>query len=362
MLFDRDHGGVYIIKNFFLFLKTINKTMKNLHEIEITKGDLQYCIFAITKKCNLKCKWCFENSDYGTKNFLSTKEIIDIIKKLQGLKGISISGGEASLHPDIIKILSETKKACDDPHLLSNGIALNNTLLNFLKESNIRLTISMDGLKNNHELIRGVGTFNKAINSVNKAVRYGIMVSIQCTLSKNNLSDVKKLINLANKLNVNHISFMRMKPLGRGIGSKDDTLSSEEIKNIIYQINEHKKKSKVEIVFKDPLDNTINSELKKFSFENDCVAGGCRAGVESIYIEYNGDIFPCPFLRYKIGNALKNDPFKIFEKSIILQKIRQQINYSKCSKCENWLICRGCRAEPFLRNGDYLGDDIGCWH
>ena len=61
--------------------------MVNLHQIEITRDDLQYCILAITKKCNLRCKWCFENSDSKVKeNFLSTKEIIKIIQKLKALK------------------------------------------------------------------------------------------------------------------------------------------------------------------------------------------------------------------------------------------------------------------------------------
>lgn len=337
--------------------------MENLHKIEITKKDLQYCIFAITKKCNLRCKWCFENSDYKTdEKFLSTKEIICIIKKLKGLKGISISGGEASLHPDIIKIMTEVKKSCDDPHLLSNGIFLHNTILNFLQKNKIRLTISLDGLKKQHEKIRGLGSYNKTMESIRMAVSLNIPTSIQCTLSKTNLTDVEGLIRLANKLCVNHISFMRMKPLGRGTGLEDKTLSSLEIKNVIEKINKIKNKSKVEIIFKDPLDNTLNKELRSFSFENNCVAGGCRAGVESIYIEYNGDIFPCPFFRYKIGNASNDNPFKIFKESAVLQKIRQQKNYDKCKSCENWLICRGCRAEPFLRDGNYLGDDVGCWH
>ncbi len=337
--------------------------MENLYEIEIEKKDLQYCIFAITNKCNLRCRWCFENSGCQTEEkSLSTKEIICVIKKLKGLKGISVSGGEASLHPDIIKIMAEVKKSCDDPHILSNGIFLHDTLLSFLQKNKIRLTISLDGLKKQHEKIRGLGSYNKTIKSIRKSVSLNIPTSIQCTLSKNNLTDVEGLIKLANKLCVHHISFMRMKPLGRGTRLENEILSSWEIKNVIEKINKIKNKSKVEIIFKDPLDNTLNEELKKYSFENNCVAGGCRAGVESVYIECNGDIFPCPFFRYKIGNAITDNPFEIFKDSAVLQKIRQQKNYSKCKHCENWLICRGCRAEPFLKDGNYLGDDIGCWH
>jgi len=338
--------------------------MNNLHyKIEIEKSDLQYCIFAITKQCNLQCKWCFENAEYCAKEkSLSTKEIIKIIKKLKGLKGISVSGGEASIHPDIINILAEVKKNCDEPHLLSNGIQLNNNLLAFLKKNKIRITISLDGLKSGHEAIRGQGSFGRSIVSIKKAVDIGINTSIQCTLSKSNIQEVKKLICLANELMVDHISFMRMKPLGRGFLSENDTLSSGEVRRVIQMINKTRTESKVGIIFKDPLDNTLNNDLKSFSFDNNCVSGGCRAGVESIYIDYNGDIFPCPFLRHKIGNALFDNPFSVFVGSIILQKIREQKNYGKCKDCGNWLICRGCRAEPFLRTGDYLGNDIGCWH
>lgn len=344
---------------FFLgitFMKTDN------YLVEVTEDDLRYAIFAIIKSCNLRCRWCFENSEADHKDApLTTEQIVSIIRKLHGLQGISISGGEASLHPDILQILAETKKACKDPHLLSNGVLLRESVLQFLASEGIRLTISVDGMEESHDFIRGNGTFNKSLESVAKAVTLGINTSIQCTLSTKNVDDILPLISLAERLGVSHLSFMRMKPLGRGDALEDETISGEHLRKTIELVHEARKNSTVSVIFKDPLDNVFDENLRQTSLDGGCVMGGCRAGMESIFIDPKGDILPCPFLRIPIGNALTEDPKQAFCSSEVLNRLRDSNNYEKCGGCENWLICRGCRAESWMRDENLFGADKGCW-
>jgi radical SAM protein with 4Fe4S-binding SPASM domain len=58
--------------------------------------------------------------------------------------------------------------------------------------------------------------------------------------------------------------------------------------------------------------------------------------MEILHIEYNGDIYPCPYLQLSLGNILKDNIFDIWLNHPILQNLRTKEKYTKCSHCVYW--------------------------
>lgn len=330
----------------------------------VTKKDLIEVTFAITNKCNLACFYCFTNSSPEGDRGLSTKEIIFSFQKLKSLKAVNLTGGEIFLHKDIGKILQSAVRIFPHVHLITNGILIPKSFIPFFKKHNISFSISVDGPKNVHEKIRGKNTFIPTINNIKLLRKNNLYVNMQATISKINVAYIDYLINLGRKLKVNRVSFMRLRSVGRAKEYPQLILNKNETKNLNEKLYNFARSNKeIQIMLKDSFINTLNPELinKTKKLGPRYICGGCRAGMEMLYIEHTGDIYPCPFLQIPLGNILKDDVFDIWLQSPVLQNLRTKEKYVKCSNCEYWGICRGCRAESLIVSGGYLAPDPQCW-
>lgn len=78
-----------------------------------------------TAGCNLRCPFCHNASlvtHIDTDNRISTEEVLDYLKKRQGiLEGVCITGGEPLLQPDIKEFIAEIKSLGYAVKLDTNG-------------------------------------------------------------------------------------------------------------------------------------------------------------------------------------------------------------------------------------------------
>lgn len=78
-----------------------------------------------TAGCNLRCPFCHNASlvtHIDNNNTFSTEEILDYLKKRQGiLEGVCITGGEPLLQPDIKEFITEIKNLGYSVKLDTNG-------------------------------------------------------------------------------------------------------------------------------------------------------------------------------------------------------------------------------------------------
>lgn len=82
-------------------------------------------ILDITNRCNLRCPYCF--ADGGTGEDMPFEEVCDALDDIyaKGRRFLHISGGEPTVHPDILKILSYAKeKGFAYIQLNTNGIRI----------------------------------------------------------------------------------------------------------------------------------------------------------------------------------------------------------------------------------------------
>lgn len=111
-----------------------------------------------TKKCNLRCKQCFTESGINMEDELNTKEIFNLFDQMReiGTFFICLGGGEPLTRPDLLDILEYGKNKQLAVSVVSNGLLLTEEYIKQLNEKNMdTFWISLDGLEENHDLLRG---------------------------------------------------------------------------------------------------------------------------------------------------------------------------------------------------------------
>jgi len=82
---------------------------------------LDTATWEITRKCNLNCMHCFNDSSSFNEYGLSTKNCYKIIDKLDGIKDLVITGGEPLLRKDLSLISRYARSKFDKLILQTNG-------------------------------------------------------------------------------------------------------------------------------------------------------------------------------------------------------------------------------------------------
>lgn len=273
---------------------------------------------------------------------------------------------------DIIDYASHKKFSID---LLTNGVLITEKVLNRLEDSNIfNVQVSIDGIGETHDGFRGMkGTYERAINAINllKDAKYN--VSISSTVTKQNMSEIPRIIDVAIDLGVPSFKTTFFMPAGRGKGNIDKlVLTPQDTKNFTNMMIEKKKEVGKNIIISSETDYPwliagINRERLESMKRDDSSKIGCTAGTSSFYITPDGKIAPCPFLRDLIaGDVRVSDIKAIWDKSPtldIFRNITQGSLKGRCNNCEYLgIMCYGgCRAAALAHTGDLYAEDPTCW-
>jgi radical SAM protein with 4Fe4S-binding SPASM domain len=312
----------------------------------------------VTRKCQLRCKMCYSDSDFPQKNELTKEEVLGCFDQARDLGAnlISLTGGEPFLRKDLAEILIKTiNMGYDGVFIPSNGIITSESLHKFEEiRDSITLGISLDGssAKLNNS-IRIPGSYKEAIQSIKTAKRLGIPTIILMTITKTNFHDVPNMLNLAAELDVDQLALRRAIPSGRGLKNYTMICPTPEQS---YEAWRSTLDAQVDIKFYDPIANVCN-RVENIQF------GGCTAGTSGFVILSDGDVVPCPELRIIIGNIRNESIADIWYNSDILKKLRNRDNLvGQCGECIKKWICGGCRGSAYNLNNNYLSHDTLCWN
>ena len=171
----------------------------------------------VTSKCNLRCKHCRVNEiGYDMK----LDEIEEVFNKLTDFKprGVFISGGEPLIRGDIVEIVKKSKKLAPVTILNTNSLLLTENKLKELINVGLNyIQVSVDGIEEQHDYIRGKGTYKKTIEKMKMINTYSdkIKLHISSVVSQKNIDYMEKFarqILELEKINVQILGFKRFIP------------------------------------------------------------------------------------------------------------------------------------------------------
>jgi radical SAM protein with 4Fe4S-binding SPASM domain len=155
--------------------------------IRAPEPSLRYLELQITNTCNLRCSHCYINNN--AREELSPRQIHDVLVEFEEMQGLRVmlTGGEPLLHSRFDEINEMLPDFSLRKVLFTNGMLLRKDLLKTLKVDEIQ--ISIDGLENAHDAIRGSGTFNSSMKALRQALDAGFDVSVSTMVHRENLTD-----------------------------------------------------------------------------------------------------------------------------------------------------------------------------
>ena len=156
--------------------------------------------YELSWRCNLACSYCDRHTPM--KNELRREEIFDVLAQFQdlGMQIANLDGGEALLHQNIDEIVDWLVGRKITVTMHTNGMLIPNKLDTVRKISSVK--ISLDGPRENHEMMRGVGSFDRALAGAKAAKAEGIQVAFTCTVGRHNIHTIDALIAMRREHNL----------------------------------------------------------------------------------------------------------------------------------------------------------------
>ncbi len=310
--------------------------------------------FYVTDKCNFKCNMC-NIWRKPTDGELSEEEIALFFKNNNYFSWIDITGGEIFLRKDIEHIfhqmIGECKHLCFI-HFPTNGF-LTKRIVSCVENMNkqfsgkIVITISIDGPKEKHELIRGVSSWDRAIETFKSLEKINPGNNFfGMTLSLHNADMVEQTYQALraeipslspNKvhLNVAHASAHYY--------SNEKLEFRADKEALVKGIDVLMKKRHFEFSPFFAVEHEFLSLLKKYVLDGKHPLKRCSALTSTITVNPRGEVYPCLFFDRKLGSLRETN----FELMPILegedaQAIKKNI-LDHCPHC--W---SACEAYPSL--------------
>src|SRR5580658_10378846 len=117
--------------------------------------------YELSWRCNLACGYCDRHTPM--RNELQRDEIFHALEQFHhlGMRVANLDGGEALLHRNIDEIVDWLVQKKITVSMHTNGLLIPNKIETVRKLSSVK--ISLDGPRENHDAMRGIGSFDKAL-------------------------------------------------------------------------------------------------------------------------------------------------------------------------------------------------------
>ncbi len=333
----------------------------------------------IAHDCNLACRYCFagEGEYRGRRalmNFEVGKKALDFLMDNSGSRRnleVDFFGGEPLMNWQVVKRLVEYGRSQEESRgkkfrftLTTNGVLLNDEIMEFCNREMSNVVLSLDGRKEVNDRMRpfrkGAGSYDLIVPKFQKFAesRNQTNYYVRGTFTRNNLDFSRDVLHFAD------LGFKQMsvEPV---VASPDEPYSIRE--EDLPRILEEYDKLAVEYIKR-------KKEGRGFNFfhfmidlhQGPCVAkrlSGCGSGTEYLAVTPWGDLYPChqfvgqeQFLLGNVDEGITNtevrDEFKLCN---VYAK-------EKCRSCFARFYCSGgCAANSYNFHGSITDAyDIGC--
>jgi uncharacterized radical SAM superfamily Fe-S cluster-containing enzyme len=205
----------------------------------------------VTDKCNMCCNTCYASSGKGKDKDLKTiKKLIDFAAKAEGGQGevLQLSGGEPTLHKDIIEIIKYAREKFQYVMLNTNGIRIAEDE-DFVKElsqfvGKFEIYLQFDTFNDEvYKTIRGRELKKLKEQAINNLKKYNIPITLVMTVERDlNDSEIGKIITYG--LETENIRGVNIQPVAY-FGRKEGNNNREDrvtMTNVIQLIEQQTKK------------------------------------------------------------------------------------------------------------------------
>ena len=275
--------------------------------------ELKQVFLYVINKCNLNCPQCIYKPDniftIGNKEipFNTASKLMSDFHEI-GARKLTLLGGEPTLYGNeipnsysICDLVSEAKSiGYDYVRMDTNGVFESHILDNGKMKLIDEISFSIDGYDSaTNDLIRGDGSFNKAIENIKRAIQLEYRIDITCCIHEKLLDKLdnrefvlEKFIYLAENLGIHRVNFHALVKDGTPIDTWTGNLqvSIERWVEAYNAIEENISKNKYKVQVRIPKTFITKNEF----YSRPDYYGFCPAKLgERVLVHPNGIIRIC---------------------------------------------------------------------
>lgn len=193
----------------------------------------------ISNKCNIQCRHCYFGKTSNIGASLSLDEWMNVVDKLYdiGIRHFHFSGKESSLCEDSIDLMTYIKSFSHTyAGIVTNGLGEIDYYKRLLQTEIDYLEFSVDGLKDNHDFIRGENCFDKTFNCIKELKDYTNKFNLTTCLNHCNVNDYISLISTFYKLGITRFFATPFVLKGRAANIADISITIDEYSLLLQEI------------------------------------------------------------------------------------------------------------------------------
>lgn len=353
-------------------------------------------IWEVTRACDLACRHCrAEACPFPHRDELTTAEARALIDEIVGFGSppplFILTGGDPLKRPDLLYLIERAAvrrlpvafSPSATPLLTGQAIA------DVKAAGAVAMSLSLDGdTPATHDAFRGVaGVFERTLDAWDAALRYGIKVQINTTVTGVNVMALPGVARLVRDRGAMSWSVFFLVQVGRGQDLPQiSPAESEDVLHFLYDVGaampvkttegHHFKRVVLQRTVLErrglgpesaltfgPLYHALRTTLGPWP------AGTGRrrtpmdvnAGRGFVFVSHTGSVHASGFLPLPAGNVRRRPLGEIYRESPLLRALRDPASWhGRCGRCEFREVCGGSRSRAYAATGDPIGDDPLC--
>ncbi|MBN1231466.1 MAG: radical SAM protein [Anaerolineales bacterium] len=321
---------------------------------------------ALTYGCNDQCPHCYNEPSRFALPSLSAQDWFRVIDKLHslGVPHLILTGGEPTLHPDILEIIHYANDRGMIVGMNTNGRRLASAeFVQQLAEAglnHVQITLGSH-IPEIHNAMMGSKSFEQRVQGIMNAVNSPIHTITNTTLLKGTMDFVEEFIDFLYDLGIRTFAMNGMIHSGGGF-ENPNTIPEQNLPQLLTRVRIHSQRKQMKFLW-----YTVTEYCRFSPVALDIGIKRCNAAEYSMCIEPNGDVIPCQSFYVSAGNIL-TDPWESIWNGDLFTSFRTRVSDpgstnlpEKCTHCPDLDLCAGgCRISLVAQKGMRVANS-GCF-
>lgn len=315
----------------------------------------------ITHRCNLRCAHCYQDDRAAQMSDALLRETLEKYEEFLNKRGcfghVYLTGGEPLVHPRCFDLIREITERGMAVSLLTNG-----TLIDPLTANRLALLhptfvqVSLDGVWEGHDAIRGQYSFPRALKGIDALVAEHIPVMVSFTAQKSNLKSFPALAKICKQHGVRKLWWDRV--------ITDTPEMTERLALTTKQFKRFcKSAARLEKRYRREDGSSMISRERSLQCMDEGRCYTCHPGINMITILADGSVMPCRRLPIVIGNIRDGSLEELLASDQTAQQLLQSPIPPACADCRYAQVCRGgAKCVTYGQTGRLFEKDVNCFY
>lgn len=318
---------------------------------------------ALTYGCNNECPHCYNEPDRYHLPSMPKEDWFKVIDQLHamGVPHLILTGGEATLHPELTEIIHYADQLGHIVGLNTNGRKIAHApYMQTLADAGLNhVQVTLGSCHPEvHDAMMGAKSFDQTVRGIRNALASSVHVITNTTLMRANMGHAEDIIHFLYDLGIRTFAMNGMIYSGGGFAN-EMAIPEHEMPALLIRVRDTAEALGMRFLWYTPTEYCRMSPV-----ELEIGAKRCNAGEYSMCIEPNGDVLPCQSYYVAAGNILHDSWESIWSGDLFVSFRDRELDPrgyglpEKCWECPDLPLCGGgCRIEREARDGHRISED-----